>query len=485
MTPEGNRVVLTVAPEKDGLTPISEMAVRDAMRHGETAAVTAWKDDVEGRDLIARAPTPGTVRARREIPDLGVTVLTLSNGVEVWLKPTDFKNDQILFTAYAKGGTSLAGEDNYRNASLASTLVGLSGIGGFTPVDLGKLLAGKTSNVSSFIGSNTQGVSGSSSPKDLETAMELMYLQFTAPNHTDAGFDLMKRRLQVALANQAQNPGSVFGEKLRAINTMDHYTSRAMKPEEVARLDASKMSAYYEERFANAADFTFFFVGAFTEAQLTPLLTRYVASLPSTGAPTARMGEVRLQFPMGVTRETVRKGQEPKASTVMSFFADPGLDELEIHRANAAATLVEMKLRDILREELGGTYSVSVDFSSTQPQPGYGTTTVQFGSAPENVEKLVSSVLAELDRLRRDGPAVDDVQKIKETEKRDLETAMRQNGYWLSSLQTLHLYGWDPTRILHRVERAESLTVDNIHDAIRKYFPADRYTVVTLLPEKE
>jgi zinc protease len=438
---------------------------------------------VNGKDLIAKPPPPGSVRSRREIPEIGVTVLTLSNGVEVWLKPTTFKNDQVLFTAYAKGGLSLVGADEYRDASLASTLVGLSGVGGFTPVDLGKLLSGRTASASAFIGSNTHGVSGTASPKDLETAFQLAYLQFTAPNHTPQGFELMTRRLRAALANQAQNPGSVFGDRLRAINTLDHYTSRAMKPDDVDRLNAERMAAFYDARFTNAADFTLFVVGAFTVEGITPLLNTYVASLPSSGTPAGRFGEVRLQFPAAIVKESVRKGKEPKAQTVMSFFADTGLNELEMHRVNAATDVVEMKLRDILREELGGTYSVSVGFSNTQPQPGYGTTSVQFGSAPENVDKLTASVLAELGRLRRDGPSADDVQKVKETEKRELETAMQQNGYWLNSLQTMHLYGWDPTRIARRPERTESLTVENIHDAISKYFPLDRYTVVTLLPE--
>jgi zinc protease len=293
----------------------------------------------------------------------------------------------------------------------------------------------------------------------------------------------MKRRLRAALANQAQSPGSVFGDRLRAINTLDHYTSRSLKPEDIDRLNAEKMATFYDARFTNAADFTFFVVGAFTIDGITPLLDTYIASLPSQGKPTSRIGDVRIQFPAAVVKETVKKGKEPKAQTVMSFFADTGLNELEMHRVNAATDVIEMKLRDILREELGGTYSVSVGFSNTQPQPGYGTTSVQFGSAPENVDKLTASVLTELARLRRDGPSADDVQKVKETQKADLQTAMQQNPYWLNSLQTMHLFGWDPARIAKRLERTESLTVENIHDAIAKYFPVDRYTVVTLLPE--
>jgi len=480
---DDNRVVLAVAPEKPGIAAASAGSLAVALDRGRAAVLTPWSDGVANRALVANPPTPGTVRGRREIPEIGVTVLTLSNGVEAWLKPTDFKNDQVLFTAYSRGGTSLVGATDYRNATLATTLVGLSGLGGLTPVDLEKLLAGKTGSASPFVGSATHGVSGSATPADLETAFQLFYLNFTAPDMTADGFELLTRRLRAALANQEQSPGAVFGERVRRVNTMDHYSSQAMKLADVDSLDRAKMEAFYRARFANAADFTLFVVGAFTLDQITPLLTTYVASLPSSGAPTASLGSVRLQFPTGIVRERVAKGQDPKSQTVMSFFADAGLDELEMHRVGAASEVLEMKLRDILREELGGTYSVGVGYSNTQPLPGYGSTSVQFGSAPENVDRLAAAVLAEVTRLQREGPTADDVQKVKESQKRDIETALRQNGYWLNSLQTLHLYGWDPVRISRRLERADSLTVENIHAALRKYFPTDRYTIVSLVPE--
>ena len=144
-----------------------------------------------------------------------------------------------------------------------------------------------------------------------------------------------------------------------------------------------------------------------------------------------------------------------------------------------------MRLRDVLREEFGGTYSVGVAYADTAPQPGYGTTTVQFGSSPDNAERLISVTMAELDRLRREGPSETDVQVVKETEKRELQTSMRQNRFWLNSLHGMHLLQRDPLRILHRAERADSLSQANIHAVIRKYFPLDRYTVVTLMPETE
>ena len=483
LMPEGNRVVLASAPEKAGLAPVSETQLAAAFRAGTTATLTPWRDEVGDRALLAKIPTGGSVRERREIPEIGVTVLTLSNGVEVWLKPTDFRNDQVTFTSYARGGLSLAAQDNYFNASLSSSLVGLGGIGGISPVDMSKLLAGKLASASAFISTALHGISGSATPRDLETALQLAHLTFTAPNRDPAAFDLMKRRLEANLANQAESPGNVFGERVRSINTLDHYTSRPLRLEDIPRLDPARMYAYYQERFANAADFTFFFVGTFKVDEITPLLTTYLGTLPSRGVRDGKIGDMRLQFPASVVRETVVKGREPRSQTILSFFADTGLDETEVHRLGAATDVLEKRLRDILREELGGTYSVGAGYSNTSPVPGYGTTTVQFGSSPENVDKLTAAVMTEIDRLRREGPSAADVQFVKEAEKNDLQLAMRQNNFWLSSLQTMHVLGRDARRIANRLERTETLTREGIHEAFKKYFPNERYTLISLRPE--
>jgi zinc protease len=480
---ESGRVVLATSPQKTGVPAATEAGLRQALAAGTAASVTAWRDEIGSRELIASKPVPGKVTARREIAEIGVTVLTLSNGVEVWLKPTDFRNDQIVFASYARGGLSLASPEDYQNASLATSLVGIAGVGGFTPVDLGKLLAGRIGGASPYVSSYSQGVNGSSTPKDLETALQLAYLYFTAPNSDASALELMKRRLEASLANQAQSPGAVYGERVRRVNTLDHYSARALRLEDVGRLSAEKMIAFYRQMFANAANFTFFFVGNFTVDGVTPLLEQYLGSLPSSGTRDARNGDMRLAFPASVVREVVNKGQEPRSQTVITFFADTGLEELETHRLQAATEVLEKRLRDILREQLGGTYSVGVSYSNTSPQPGYGVTSVQFGSAPENVESLTAAVMAEIDRLRRDGPSAEDVQAVKEAEKNDLQTAVRQNGYWLNSLQAMHLLGRDPRRILQRAERADSLTQDNIHTALRKYFPVERHTLITLMPE--
>lgn len=480
---DDNRVVLGVAPEKKDTPPPTVETIRATLERANAAPVERWADPTTNRALVEKPPVPGKVTGKRTVPEIGATVLTLSNGVEVWLKPTDFKNDQVLFTAYGLGGLSLASEKDYKNASLATAMVGTGGMGGLNPIELSKLLSGKIAQASPSVSDYTQGISGSATPKDLETALQLNYLAFTAPNMTPDTLDLVKRRLSASLQNRDQNPRAVFGEKVDAINTSNHYSARPLKMEDVATLNVDTMSAFYKARFSNAADFTYFFVGAFTEGEITPLLEKWIASLPSTGKKSSAARDMGVKFPTATVKEDVKKGKEPASQTLLSFFADPGFDEMEMHRARAAASVLNIRLREILREELGGTYGVSVGFANNPPVKGYGMMEIQFGSAPENVDKLVNAALKEIERLKVEGPSADDVAKVKELERRDLETNAKQNSYWLGSMQTVHLYGWDPAGIARRDQRTERLTQENIKQMFQKYFPMDRYTLITLKPE--
>lgn len=478
-----NRVVTAVSPQKAGVSVPTQSALASALKAGAAGDLAPWTEGAATQELMAKKPEPGTVKSTRTLDAIGVTVLTLSNGVEVFLKPTDFKNDQVVFTSYAKGGLSLATPAEYAEADLSTNLVDLGGVGGFTPVELEKMLAGKSAGAGAYLGAYTHGINGSSSTKDLETALQLAHLQITAPNFAPEAMTLLRTRLQAALANRAQSPGAAFGEKLEAVNTLDHYSSKPLRVEELDRLRPEVMKSFYTARFANAADLTFFFVGSFTVEQITPLLTRYLGSLPSKGSATSKAMDMQVQFPAQVRKEIVRKGKEPKANTAISFFADTRLDELEMHRLRAATSVLEMRLTDIVREEMGGTYGVSIGYSDMQPVPGYGLVQISFGSDPARVDTLVAAILKEVARLRAEGPTEDDLQKVKEIEKRGLETNVRNNGFWVGAMQTVHSLGWDLTGIARRAQRTEGLTRENVKAAFQKYFPENRYTQVSLLPE--
>ncbi len=227
---EDSRVVLAVAPQKEGVAVPTEAEVRGVLTSVTQVAVTPWEDRTAGRQLLEKPPLGGTVVSRRKIDPLGITVLTLSNGVEAWLKPTDFKNDQVVFGADAFGGASLAAPEHVVEALLSPVAVGEMGAGEFTPVEIEKLLAGKLVQVSPEVQHYTHGISGSSTPADLETALQLVYLELTAPNDRPEGFEVLRHRLETAIAHRASDPGSVYGDAIVEINTAGHYLYRPLLP---------------------------------------------------------------------------------------------------------------------------------------------------------------------------------------------------------------------------------------------------------------
>jgi len=481
---EGSRVILAVSPQKPDIKIPADPDLVAAVKSADTVAVTAWNDAGSDRELMAKLPAPGKVVDRREIAELGVTVVRFENGVEAWLKPTDFKNDQVVFSLTASGGASLSDPAKYPEAQFATALASLSGAGGHRAIDLEKLLAGKFVSAGASISLSSHAIGGSSQPATLETALQLLNLRFTQPGNDDEAFALIKRQLEAVLVNRERSPSILFAEKLSSVNTMDHYTSRPLTVERVRELDRNAMVSIYRDRFSNAADFTFFMVGAFKTDDALPMVAQYVGSLPSTGKRTSVFKDAEMRFPKAIERASVAKGTEPKTQTVLSFFADPPIEENEQTRVEAATEVLEISLRDILREELGETYGVSVGLSQPLPQRGGGYIAVSFTGAPENAQRMGERVLQEIERLQREGPSADLTTRAKETARREHETRVRENGFWLGRLQSAKLLDRDPMLILKRLERIDAVTPAVLHETFKKYFPRDRYTIVTLVPEK-
>ena len=481
---DDSRVLLAVSPQKPTIHTPTDLEMQAALVAAERVAVTAWTDTTTTRALMETTPEPGSVESRRELQPIGATVVKFANGVEAWLKPTDFKNDQVLFSLNARGGASPAPESDYVEASLASGLVRLSGVGGVKPTDLQKLLAGKIASAAPFVGLSTHGISGAAAPAELETAMQLLYQTFTAPGNDPDAFAVMKRQLDAAVANREQSPDIVFGERLAEVNTCGHYTSRPLTAERLATLSREKMAAFYRERFSNASDFTFFMVGAFTVDEAIPLLARYVGSLPTSGGRASDFKNVGLCFPDRIQRVRVEKGRAPRSETVISFFADPPPAPMDQEKVVQATMVLQTALRDILRETLGQTYTVSVGFAQSLPQRGDGHIEISFGAAPENAQAMADRVLEEVKRLQEGGPSEDLTNRAKEAARREYETALTQNSYWVRRLETVHMFGTDPTDIVRRQQRIDAITPGVLQDAFKQYFPADRFTIVTLVPEE-
>jgi zinc protease len=480
---DDSRVVLAVAPQKAGLTAPSDAELLASLSQGEKAEVAAWSSTAASAALMEHKPEPGSVVSRRTLDELGVTIVRFANGVDAWLKPTDFKNDQVLFSMEALGGASLAPAADFPEASLSATYVSASGAGPLKALDMERVLAGKLAAATPFMRISTQGFSGSAAPADLETALQILYDRFTAPGDDPDAFALIKRQLAAASVNREQSPGRVFSDRVAEVNTSHHYTSQPITPERVGTLDREKMLAYYRARFANAADFSFVMVGAFRLDEAVPLLAQYIGSLPSTGASTAAFKDLGITFPTAVQRVTVEKGREPRSETAISFFAEAPRDPVEQERLGRSLVVLDIALRDILRESLGQTYTVSVSHTQPYPQRGDGHVMVTFGSAPDNSASMTERVMQEVARLQTDGPSPDLTNRAKEAARREYETALKQNGYWLQRLTSARLFGDDPADILTRPARIDAVTPDVLRQTFQRYFPLDRYTVVMLKPE--
>jgi zinc protease len=482
---EDGRVILATSPEKPGVKVPTDADLKAALTAAEAAAVTPWKDTTAVHELVESKPEPAAITSRRTVDAVGLTIVKFANGVEAWLKPTDFKNDQVIFSLQAKGGLSLAPPDDFVEAEFATSYISISGAAGMKAVDLQKQLAGKIASASPFASLSTHGIDGSAAPAQLETALQLLYARFTQPGDDPEAFELMKRQLTAAVVNRLDSPEAVFADKLEEVNTSNHYTARPLTTARVNALDRGKMVAFYKDRFGNAADFTFFIVGAFKIDEALPLLQRYIGGLPSRGTAVSNFKDVGITFPGKTERATVEKGREPKSETVISFSADPPADDpMEQERALTATDVLELALRDILREELGQTYTVSVDLSQSPPQKGGGYVEISFGAAPENIEKMTARVMQEVARFQAEGPSEDLLNKVKETSRRNYETSLKTNPYWLNRFKAVNLFQQDPAIIATRLDRINAVTAASVKEAFNKYFPAARATVVTLLPAK-
>jgi zinc protease len=478
-----DRVVVVSAPEKPDVPVPDEAALAAALATAESQTVTAYEDVVTDQPLVG-APLPPVPIVREETdPELGLTTWRLPNGIRVLLKPTDFKDDQILFRAWSPGGTSLASDAGYLPAATATSAVAVGGVGRFSLIELQKLLADKAVSVSPYISSLYEGFSGSASPQDLETLFQLIYLYATAPRADSEAFAAYRGRIAAALENRSRSPESAFQDTIQVTLTQHHPRALPLTSERLGQLNLDSSLAFYRDRFSDLGDFTFVFVGSFDVDSIRPLVQRYLGGLPVAGRIETWRNE-GIEPPSGVVRRTVRQGVEPKAETVAVFTGT--LDDSRENRY-AVQTLTEVlriRLRERLREDLSGTYGVDVSAGVQRFPDREYTISISFGSDPARVDELTGTVFAEIDSLQQAGPTADDLDKVREIQRRDRETNLRENGFWLGQLVSYDQLGLDPRDILAYDALVRNASIEQVRAAAIRYLRQDNYVLVTLLPER-
>ena len=478
-----NRVIIAQSPQKDSLKIPTREELLAVFDRASKTQVTAYTENLSTDALLDKIPTGGKVVSSKTIPNVNVTLWTLSNGVRVLVKPTDFKADEVLMSASSPGGASLASDADYMSAGFASQIVALSGLGNFNRVDLGKKLAGKVASAGASIAGTSEGLSGRASPKDLETMFQLVYLDFTAPRFDPAAYAAFKAQADQYLANRGVDPDEVFGDTVSWTMASHSVRARPLTAKTFAEVNPEKALAFYKDRFADASDFTFTFVGNVDTTTLKPLVEKYLGALPSIGRKET-FKDNGGGPPKGVIEKVVHKGVEAKANTVIEFTGACAYNPQTRVDFRALMELFQIQINELLREKLGGAYSPSVSGGCGRlPRQEYSIT-VQFNSSPENVEKLSKSVLALIDSVKNTAPSASDVAKVKEALIRAREVEIKQNGYWLSNILGRDQSGEDIAGLGAAYdEMLKNISAAQIQAAAKKYFDTANYARFVLLPE--
>lgn len=478
-----NRVVLVQAPEKPDVKVPTRADMLALLDRGWKAPVTAYTETLSAEALVATLPALGAVTTSRQLPGVGITEWTLSNGARVLIKTTDFKADEVRFGAFSPGGASLVSDGDFMSATMAGQIMMTSGVGNFSRVDLTKKLSGKTASLFPALGATSEGLSGQASPKDLETLLQLVYLQFTAPRLDTSAVAAFKNQFSAMLANRASSPDAAFGDTIGVTMSSGHLRGRPLSMTTLAEINPQRAYEIFRERFADASDFTFVFVGNVDTTALEPLARQYLATLPSLNRKET-WKDVGLRTPTGVIDKVVRRGTEPKASTFVAFHGPIEYTDRNRFDLLALTELVRIKIVEVMREKMGGTYSPQINSNFERiPRPQYGVVAF-FGSSPDNAEALSRALFAVIDSIKRVAPSQADVDKVKEQLLRSHETELRQNAYWLQTIMGRAQNDEDIAWVLGPYESMiKALTAAQVQHAAGKFFDMKNYVRVVLLPE--
>ncbi|MDR1315760.1 MAG: insulinase family protein [Spirochaetales bacterium] len=481
---EENRVVLLSGPSSAGLPREEEILAVLAAASAEEPLALSVEETPDG--LLEDLPVPGTaVRVHTaQAREAGLTEWTLGNGARVVLKTTDFKNDELLMTAFSPGGTSLYSDEDFLTASFAENVVQQSGAGLLSLVQLQKFLSGKQIMVTPRIYGQNEGMRGSASVKDIESFFQLIYAYVTAPRYDGPAVEVYLRQLKNNLRDEEKQPDSIFFNKVREILTGGHPRGRPVRADMIDSIDTRRAFELYKDRFSDVSDFTFIFVGSISSAELEPYLCTYLASLPGKGRKES-WRDTGLRFSRGKAERTVRAGLEERSMQALVFTGDFDWSREEVFRTQVLEDYLDLRLREILREDKGGTYGVSVGMDVYRYPVGEYTLGIYFGASPENVDGLSQAAVKALEEMKESLPLESDAAKLREQYMRQHERRIRENSFWLESLRFNLLNGLPADIAAWRPQQIGAITPRLIQNLIRAYCNGDNLAQIRLLPAGE
>jgi zinc protease len=482
--PDQNRLVIVSAPDTAGLALPDQTQLAAVVKTASAKRLEPYVDAAAGDALMEAPPARGTIVKTTSRPEAGITEWTLSNGATVVLKPTTLRENQILFRATAPGGTSLASDADFIAARSSDDVVVAGGVGKLSAVTLDKILVGKAVAVTPFIGEIDQGMGGGSTPQDLETMFQLLYLRFTQPRADPAAFAALASQARGLLANQMASPEVVFNRTVDSLLSGNSPRRQPESPATVDQWDLAKSLAFYKARFADASNFTFVFVGSFTPEVLKPLVETYIASLPATHA-NETWRDLGIASPDGVVEKTIQKGIAPKSEVAIVFSGPFAYDDAHALALRAMTLVLQSRLFETIRQELGGTYSIDAAPDTQKlPKPEY-TVRIDWTCDPARTATLVQRVFDEIEFVKETSFTPGQLVLIREALVRDYERNSQDNGYLLNQISQRYEDGdaENVAAVFNLRDRIGALTGEAIQEAAQTYLNAAKHIKVTLMPE--
>ncbi|SHM45039.1 zinc protease [Chitinophaga jiangningensis] len=479
-----NRDIFVAGPEREKGNLPDSATVQEWLAKVSTAALQQYKDVAANEVLLPKVPAGGKIIARKHIPAVGVEQLTMSNGVKVWLKPTAYRNDQIQFMSFAPGGINKYSDADYPTASNTIGIIGGSGLGEFSPLQLSRMLNGKSASVGAYIGGRSQGINGGCTTDDLETALQLIYLRYTAPRKDTVLFENAVARSREQIRNKYDNPGNVFSDTVSNVLSNYHYRLSPVTQERLDSVSLDKAFEIYRDRFADAADANFVFVGNFNTDSIAPLLETYLGALPALNRHEQPV-ILHSSVPKGKLIKTVEKGNDNKATVLLVYHGDCKYSEDEQMQLQALAEILQYRLLTSLRETAGEVYTPSVQGGMTKEPDQRFSINVSFGCAPEHVEHLVGLVQEDIINLQKKGATSDELLKYKAGLRQQYELQVKSNEFWLQYIAG-KVEKKEELKPLPDVEkRLNKLTGSSISNASKRYLSGENSIRFVALPEKK
>ncbi len=479
-----NRVVVITGPEKEGVVMPNEDKILAIINDVKNENLTAYEDEVSTEPLLSEDLPAVDLKEEKYYEEIDAHHMILPNGVQVYLKLTDFKNDQVLMNAYSEGGHSQYDLEKYKQARYASSIMDQSGLKDIELTKLEKLLTGKVVSVGPYIGSRAEGFNGFASPDDLETLFQLVYLYFTQPRQDDKALQSFVTKQQSFLKNLDANPNAYFNKEVNKIMYQNHPRTGYPTMEDLDALDIDQIGAIYRDRFADASDFTFYFVGNFDLDEMRNYIREYLGNLPVLEREDV-WKDVGIEYAPGKIEKTFIKGQAPKTNVRITFHGPFEWNSENRYHFNSMLEVLRIKLRESMREDLGGVYGVSLrGNTSKEPKPEYSIT-LSFNCDPGKADELIETAFQDFAKAKEIGAEEKELTKIKETQKQSRIKAMEQNRYWLNGISNCvrNEYEFSTLLLKSLEEKIDKLTGDDIKQAANQYFNEDRMMKFILNPE--